>query len=333
MGLKRSVGLTTGDLHCDVWAKHPRQLRPSDTVEDIEDALKSLGCPYALQANQIEDLDCVSIYPAVRWLVSLVNTNQHKSGHVNRRKAAVSNELKLLRGRIDEAGIDSTVQKLASLLKTSKALERQASNFHSECNKQHLRLTSEITALEEKLLLNCTDDKNLCHHLDHSICDLSRTLKHAKRELGSKLRESVSLKRQLDDVPIAEEILQYEHRFSELNVHIQDRLQRTRKYYATYNALLEIKDLMLKEISLLNSIDSQFQDAIGNPAGRTKLIDSMEAILRRTQQKLEKLQPGLQAERKTFDALREQYTAAIANQRRSAALLKAFQVDMPDLVP
>ena len=40
----------------------------------------------------------------------------------NRRKAAVSNELKLLRGRIDEAGIDSTVQKLASLLKTSKVL-------------------------------------------------------------------------------------------------------------------------------------------------------------------------------------------------------------------
>lgn len=82
---------------------------------------------------------------------------------------------------------------------------------------------------------------------------------------------------------------------------------------------------MLKEISLLNSIDSQFQDAIGNPAGRTKLIDSMEAILRGTQQKLEKVQPGLQAERKTFDALREQYTAAIANQRRSAALLKTFQ--------
>lgn len=37
----------------------------------------------------------------------------------------------------------------------------------------------------------------------------------------------------------------------------QEKLQQTRKLYGTYNALLEIKDLMLKEISLLNSIGSQ----------------------------------------------------------------------------
>ena len=80
----------------------------------------------------------------------------------------------------------------------------------------------------------------------------------------------------------------YERRFSELNVCIQvrmiyliftlllyrfvylqayywlknlyvqqEKLQQTRKLYGTYNALLEIKDLMLKEISLLNSIGSQ----------------------------------------------------------------------------
>jgi len=45
------------------------------------------------------------------------------------------------------------------------------------------------------------------------------------------------------------------------------------------------------------------------------------------------VQPGLQAERKTFDALREQYTAAIANKRRAGALLKAFQVGIPFLGP
>jgi len=54
----------------------------SATVQDIVDALKSMGCAHALQANQIEDLDCVAVYPAVHWLVSLVNTKQHKNGHV-----------------------------------------------------------------------------------------------------------------------------------------------------------------------------------------------------------------------------------------------------------
>lgn len=83
-------------------------------------------------------------------------------------------------------------------------------------------------------------------------------------------------------------LCRYERRFSELNVCIQvrmiyliftlllyrfvylqayywlknlyvqqEKLQQTRKLYGTYNALLEIKDLMLKEISLLNSIGSQ----------------------------------------------------------------------------
>ena len=38
---------------------------------------------------------------------------------------------------------------------------------------------------------------------------------------------------------------------------VQGKHRQTRKYYATYNALLEIKELMLKETSLLNSIISQ----------------------------------------------------------------------------
>ena len=36
----------------------------------------------------------------------------------------------------------------------------------------------------------------------------------------------------------------------------QEKHRQTCKYYTTYNALLEIKELMLKETSLLNSISS-----------------------------------------------------------------------------
>lgn len=38
---------------------------------------------------------------------------------------------------------------------------------------------------------------------------------------------------------------------------MQAKDRQTRNYYATYNTLLEIKELMLKETSLLNSICSQ----------------------------------------------------------------------------
>lgn len=43
-------------------------------------------------------------------------------------------------------------------------------------------------------------------------------------------------------------------------------------------------------------------------------------------QKLGKVQLGLQEEQKVCDALKERYTAAMAEQRRCYSLLKAFQV-------
>ncbi|CAL5440441.1 unnamed protein product [Camellia sinensis] len=155
------------------------------------------------------------------------------------------------------------------------------------------------------------------------------TLEIQIHELAVKLREIVLLKRQLDDVPSQEELIQYEHRFSELYVHIQEKLRQTRELYATFNAMLEIKDLMLKETSLLNSISSQFQDAITSTAGRTKLVDSMEGISKGTQQcvlqKLEKVRLALEAERNVRDAVKQRYAAAIVEQRSCYSLLKAFQ--------
>ncbi|XP_057809016.1 uncharacterized protein LOC131023490 [Salvia miltiorrhiza] len=106
------------------------------------------------------------------------------------------------------------------------------------------------------------------------------------KELATKLRSIVLLKRQLDEVPAQAELIQYELRLSELNTQIQKKLRQTRKHYDTYNALLEIKDLMLKETSLLNSINVQFQNAITSVDGRVKLTNSLEGISNGTQQLL-----------------------------------------------
>ncbi|KAG5599512.1 hypothetical protein H5410_030882 [Solanum commersonii] len=69
-----------------------------------------------------------------------------------------------------------------------------------------------------------------------------------------------------------------------------------------------------------------FKDALTSPAGRKKLIDSMEGILRGTQQKLEKVQIALQSEQKAHEALKGQYAAAVSEQRHNS-ILEAFQVE------
>ncbi|XP_031374960.1 coiled-coil domain-containing protein 93 isoform X2 [Punica granatum] len=220
------------------------------------------------------------------------------------RKAHVLNELNRLREKIRDAGADSVVEKLMLLLRSVKALERQEFALKSNFDAKHAELEAEICELEAKAS-NDYDDKSLHDGLDHSIGTASENLHLAKKELAARLRAVLSLKRQLDDVPTPSELTQYKCRLAELNTNIGEKDRQTRKFYSTYNALLEIKELMLKEISLLNSINSQFQDAIASTAGQMKLIDSMEGILKGIKQKLEKMQVGLQADQKICDTLRE----------------------------
>ncbi|XXG47572.1 hypothetical protein AAC387_Pa02g2197 [Persea americana] len=195
----------------------------------IEDALKSIKCPYPIQAHQVQLLDYEAVYPVVQWLVCHVLTIQ----------ASIGNEAAFLAHEIEEE--ESNIQKLKNLL-----IDEEIS----------------VKLLHEKL---------------------------EKQELGVILRANLLLKRRCDDVPSQTELIQYEHRFSELYVQIQ------------------------------------FKDAMTITSGRVRLIDSMERIVGGTKQKLEKVHLGLQSEKKKYDTLKETYAAKIAEQRRRSSLLKAFQ--------
>ncbi|XP_023547319.1 coiled-coil domain-containing protein 93 isoform X3 [Cucurbita pepo subsp. pepo] len=242
----------------------------------------------------------------------------------NQKKVAVVKDLQFLQDRVSKANANHVVQNLMSCLKTLEDLGKQESELLSPCDAQRIKLQAEIFELEGRL----TGDhecSNFLDSLDNFISESEEELNSVKKALASRLRETLALKRLLDDVPTQTELIQYERRFSELFINIQDKHRQTRRYYATYNALLEIKDLMLKETSLLNSISSQFQDAIANSMSQMKLIESMEGILKGIQQKLDKVLLSHQEEQQVCNALKEKYAAATAEQRRCYALLKAFQ--------
>ncbi|XP_011649795.2 coiled-coil domain-containing protein 93 isoform X1 [Cucumis sativus] len=247
----------------------------------------------------------------------------NKSYQNNQKKVAMVKDLQLLRDRVDKADAN-VVQNLKSCLKTLEDLGKQESEFMSTCNSKRSELQDEIIELGGRL----TEDHeclNFFDSLDDLISASEEELDSVKKALALSVRETLALKRLLDDVPTQTELIQYERRFSELYTNIQDKLRQTRRYYATYNALLEIKDLMLKETSLLNSISSQFQDAIASSASKMKLIDSMVGILKGIQQKLNKVHLSHQEEQQVCNALKEKYAAATAEQRRCYTLLKAFQ--------
>ncbi|XP_075522542.1 uncharacterized protein LOC142555522 isoform X3 [Primulina tabacum] len=203
-------------------------------------------------------------------------------------------------------------------------LARQESDFQSQWDLEWSRLQVEVEELD-KILHSPTDDDEFGDAIDSSFQDCNEKLGLRKTELSAKLRSVVQLKRELDEVLTQDELIQYEIRSSELDNQIQKKHRQTCKHYDTYNALMEIKALMLKEISLLNSISLQFQDAISSVDGRGKLIHSLEGILKGTQQKLEKVELTLQSEEKICDSIKEKCTTAISEQRQNSSLLKLLQ--------
>ncbi|KAI3902022.1 hypothetical protein MKW98_013696 [Papaver atlanticum] len=239
------------------------------------------------------------------------------------KKATIENEMQHLLEKINEEdGNIDVVQRVKVLLESVEAVGKQECELRTSCEQKHSNLQAEVNELER---ISNSEEIN-SHSGDlQSFRDPAENWQSAKTELAAKLRAILSLKRRLDDQPSPSELIQYERRFSELYVQIQEKHQQTRQYYATYNALLEIKETVQKETSLLNSISSQFQDAMTSTAGRAKLIGSMEAVLKGTQQKLGKVQLGLQEEQRKCDVFKEEYAASVVEQRRCSSILKAFQ--------
>ncbi|XP_020517496.1 coiled-coil domain-containing protein 93 isoform X3 [Amborella trichopoda] len=258
------------------------------------------------------------------------------------RKTSVLNEIQLLTQKIDQAGAISLFQRLMSHLEQLKLLEKQEAEFRSHCKQKRSDLQDEVIRVEKEAPNNGESESDSCD-MDPLIDVASRKLDAAHRDFSVKMRAISLLKRKVDDVPSQTELIQYERRFAELFGQIQDKLRQTRRYYGTYNALIETKELSLKEISLLNSISSQirncweptrflvrtvdqFQNAMASANGRSKLIDSFEDIAKGTQQKLEKMQCSLQVEQKSCNSIKEVYATAVAQQRHCSVLLKAFEI-------
>ncbi|XP_020578013.1 coiled-coil domain-containing protein 93 isoform X3 [Phalaenopsis equestris] len=193
--------------------------------------------------------------------------------------------IKGLGGAVGDSG-DNGVESSSSFLDQQQDIERQESGLESNL------LASE----EEPSNLN----RSKCRFvdLDSHLINCTNKLNSLKREFAAKTKENFSLRCQLDDVPVQTELIQYERRFSELYAQIQKKHHLTRRHYATYNALVEIKELMLKEASLLNSVNLQ---------------------------KLEKAKLDLSAEQRVCDSLKEKHITAVAEQKNFSSLLKTFQ--------
>lgn len=127
--------------------------------------------------------------------------------------------------------------------------------------------------------------------------------------MAIKNQEMAKVGRMIDDVPSRSELIQYERRFVELYEQVSDKLDETRKHFATYNALDQKRTYIQKEDSLVTSISTNFATAMKTKPGKQQFLDQCANILGT-------LQSTLSSEKAKLDSIARQRDGLLAEQQK-----------------
>ncbi|PIA52944.1 hypothetical protein AQUCO_01000657v1 [Aquilegia coerulea] len=123
----------------------------NELEEDIEAALRSIGCPYALQLHQIQQLDYNALYPVVQWLVNRIQTNTTMN----------INEVSYVMREIERE--EHTVKQLEKELKDA---EQSIEIVNADLNEQNLKNAHILNASQDlRVKLDKEGDKAVVERL------------------------------------------------------------------------------------------------------------------------------------------------------------------------
>ncbi|XP_012137566.1 coiled-coil domain-containing protein 93 isoform X2 [Megachile rotundata] len=235
------------------------------------------------------------------------------------KRQAIESSLK----KAQEMGInenDSIYKRLKELLLVHDGLKEQEHSFREQC-KSHLNLLrgklqeieSGTSEEEEDRLIEYEKQKE--------------AVTKARLQLAKKNRAIASLTRQLDDVPGRSELTQYQRRFMELYNQVSAKHKETKQYYTLYNTLDDTKLYISKELSLLNSIQDNYNEAMASTSGKEQFLKQFEAIVAGVKRNKAKVEKRCADEKNRRDALSRQLVTLIEQQRKYVAAVRQLTIE------
>ncbi|KAL6259223.1 hypothetical protein P5V15_009142 [Pogonomyrmex californicus] len=170
------------------------------------------------------------------------------------KKEAIERSFKKIR----EIGIndnDSIFKRLEELLSVHEGLKEQEHNFREQCKSDLNLLRDMLQEIENGAPVEEEDRVKEYEEQKEAIMRM-------RLQLAKKNRIIASLTRQLDDVPGRSELTQYQRRFMELYNQVSAKHKETKQYYTLYNTLDDTKLYITKELSLLNSIQDNYNEYV-----------------------------------------------------------------------
>ncbi|XP_054004412.1 coiled-coil domain-containing protein 93 [Hylaeus anthracinus] len=215
-------------------------------------------------------------------LSSKVSELTAKTNASRAKRQAIERSLK----KAEEMGMnneqDSVYKRLEELLLVHDGLKEQEHNFREQCKFDLNLLRGKLQEIESG---TSEEEEDRLKEYEEQKEAVTKT----RLQLAKKNRAIASLTRQLDDVPGRSELTQYQRRFMELYNQVSAKHKETKQYYTLYNTLDDTKLYLSKELSLLNSIQDNYNEAMASTSGKEQFLKQFEAIVAGVKRNKEKV--------------------------------------------
>ncbi|XP_068923875.1 coiled-coil domain-containing protein 93 isoform X2 [Petaurus breviceps papuanus] len=226
--------------------------------------------------------------------------------------------------KIESQADPSILQNLRALVAMNENLKSQEQEFKAHCREEMARLQQNIESLKAEASED-GDEKESTRIIEQQHKNEKEKLQKIRLLLARRNREIAILQRKIDEVPSRAELTQYQKRFIELYSQVSATHKETKQFFTLYNTLDDKKVYLEKEISLLNSIHENFQQAMASSAARDQFLRQMEQIVDGIKQNRMKLEKKKQENKMRRDQLNDEYLELLEKQRLYFKTVKEFK--------
>lgn len=235
------------------------------------------------------------------------------------KREAVENSFK----KIQEIGIndnDSVFKQLEELLSVHDGLKEQEHNFREQCKSDLNLFRGMLQEVEDDAPAEEEDCVKEYKEQKEAVIRM-------RLQLAKKNRIIASLMRQMDDVPGRSELTQYQRRFMELYNQVSAKHKETKQYYTLYNTLDDTKLYISKELSLLNSIQDNYNEAMASSSGKEQFLKQFETIVAGVKRNKGMVEKRCTDEKNRRDALSRQLVILVEQQRKYVAAVRQLTIE------
>ncbi|XP_024890343.1 coiled-coil domain-containing protein 93 [Temnothorax curvispinosus] len=225
--------------------------------------------------------------------------------------------------KIREIGIndnDSIFKRLEELLSVHEGLKEQEHNFREQCKSDLNLLRGMLQEIENGTPVEEEDRVKEYEEQKEAIT-------RVRLQLAKKNRIIASITRQLDDVPGRSELTQYQRRFMELYNQVSAKHKETKQYYTLYNTLDDTKLYISKELSLLNSIQDNYNEAMASTSGKEQFLKQFETIVAGVKRNKAMVEKRCTDEKGRRDTLSRQLVTLVEQQRKYVAAVRQLTIE------